>query len=161
MTYPSLASPKSEKPSPLLAEELIRQVSTYSSRIDDQVLVFDSGYWKGDHEMWKSVQKASWEDVVLEETFKKSLQHEYKSFFESEEIYRELGVPWKRGIIFLGVSAGDVTFLCLRLYAHLALQCNPYSTLRPSAPWKWENDHRQGNNEDYQCYEPLCSKFQV
>jgi hypothetical protein len=32
------------------------------------------------------------------------VQHDYRSFFKSEDVYKNLGVPWKRGLIFLGVS---------------------------------------------------------
>jgi hypothetical protein len=45
---------------------------------------------------------------VLSDEFKASLKHEYKSFFASEQVYKDLGVPWKRGIIFLGVSVAVI-----------------------------------------------------
>lgn len=35
---------------------------------------------------------------------KKALKHEYDSFYASEQVYKDLDVPWKRGIIFLGAS---------------------------------------------------------
>lgn len=41
--------------------------------------------------------------MILDANLKTALQKEYKSFFASEETYKELGVPWKRGVIFLGV----------------------------------------------------------
>jgi hypothetical protein len=42
--------------------------------------------------------------VILDEDFKHRLTGDYRSFFKSEKIYKDLGVPWKRGLIFLGVS---------------------------------------------------------
>jgi transitional endoplasmic reticulum ATPase len=43
---------------------------------------------------------------VLEEMLKKAIQNDYRSFFKSEAVYKHLEVPWKRGLIFLGVSGG-------------------------------------------------------
>ena len=48
------------------------------------------------------VQKANWDDVILEESFKKALQKDVYSFFGSESLYKSLGIPWKRGIIMRG-----------------------------------------------------------
>lgn len=48
--------------------------------------------------------QANWEDVILEEEFKDRLQRDYRSFYKSEQVYKDLQVPWKRGLIFLGVS---------------------------------------------------------
>jgi hypothetical protein len=41
--------------------------------------------------------------VILDENLKRGIQRDYQSFFGSEEVYARLGVPWKRGLIFLGV----------------------------------------------------------
>jgi hypothetical protein len=49
-------------------------------------------------------RQASWDDVILDNKFKGKVQHDYRSFFKSEDVYKNLGVPWKRGLIFLGVS---------------------------------------------------------
>lgn len=54
--------------------------------------------------------QASWDDVVLEDKFKKSIQNDYRSFFKSEETYKRLQVPWKRGLIFMGVCIGLLPF---------------------------------------------------
>jgi hypothetical protein len=42
--------------------------------------------------------------VILDEEFKGRLMADYRSFFKSEQIYKDLQVPWKRGLVFLGVS---------------------------------------------------------
>lgn len=52
--------------------------------------------------------QASWDDVILDAKFKGKVQHDYRSFFKSEDVYKNLGVPWKRGLIFLGVSDSTV-----------------------------------------------------
>ena len=61
------------------------------------VLVFDGGYWQASEELWWSVQAANWDDVILDEKMKKNIRGEVDKFFGSEEKYKRLKVPWKRG----------------------------------------------------------------
>lgn len=103
----------------------------------DAILVFDSGYWQVDRKLWDSVQKVSsphsvmsytvpraqlpmslcvhllsqadWKDVILPAPLKSSVRHEYRSFFSSERIYKDLDVAWKRGVIFLGPPGNGKT----------------------------------------------------
>ena len=54
--------------------------------------------------------------MILDQDFKSKLQNDYRSFFKSEKTYKDLAVPWKRGLIFLGVShglSGATIILCL------------------------------------------------
>lgn len=108
---------------------LLLAVSSYTTAIREAVLVFDNSHWQPDHALWLAVQKvsrlgaapssrpkltplisqASWSDVILDDSLKAQLQHEYKSFFASEAIYKSLGVPWKRGVIFLGPPGNGKT----------------------------------------------------
>lgn len=91
------------------AYELIHACSNWASSIHDAVLVFDQSYWQVDYKLYEAIQKASWDDVVLEEKFKKSIQNDYRSFFKSEETYKRLQVPWKRGLIFMGPPGNGKT----------------------------------------------------
>jgi len=70
-------------------------------------------YWIADKRLWREVQKAKWEDVILDENMKKALRSLVGTFFDSmaplnhrceglmltnvkgEDVYRDLGVPWK------------------------------------------------------------------
>jgi hypothetical protein len=45
-------------------------------------------------ELWESVQKASWSDVILDESMKQSLIGDVEGFDE-RDTYREFSVPWK------------------------------------------------------------------
>jgi hypothetical protein len=38
--------------------------------------------------------KADWADIILDSELKTQIQKEYKSFFKSEAIYKDLGVAW-------------------------------------------------------------------
>ena len=42
--------------------------------------------------------------MILSEQLKADIRRDYTSFFQSEAIYKGLQVPWKRGVILLGVG---------------------------------------------------------
>ncbi len=84
-------------------DSLIYEVFRYHNNVPDSVLVFDRGYWQASRELWERVQSSNWDDVILDAGMKKSITGEVNKFFDSEERYKKLKVPWKRGIIFHGV----------------------------------------------------------
>ena len=84
-------------------DSLIYEVFRYQNNIPDTVLIFDQGRWQASRELWERVQSSNWDDVILDTSMKKSITGEVNKFFDSEERYRRLKVPWKRGIIFHGV----------------------------------------------------------
>ncbi|KAL8792193.1 MAG: hypothetical protein Q9195_005215 [Heterodermia aff. obscurata] len=68
---------------------------------DKWVYVYD-GYWFRSKALYEQVKNASWDDVILNEEMKKQITGLMHKFFDSREIYKNLGVPWKRGVIFHG-----------------------------------------------------------
>jgi hypothetical protein len=82
---------------------LIKDVYDWVHRPDDNNLwVFDRGQWYQDEELTKAVDSASWDNLILEESFVKGLRRDTSTFFSSESIYKSLGITWKRGILLLG-----------------------------------------------------------
>ena len=82
---------------------LIKEVYDWMHRPDDNIIwVFDRGQWYQDEELTNAVESASWDSLVLEESFVKGLQRDTATFFTSEKIYKSLGITWKRGILLLG-----------------------------------------------------------
>ena len=75
-------------------------------KLDDRYIYVYDGYWSANRKLWDEVQKASWDDVILDEDMKKTLIDLTQKFFDSKDIYDELGVNWKRGVIFHG-PAGE------------------------------------------------------
>lgn len=88
----------SEEPS----RSLLRAAGAWSYELHEEIWVFNNGFWNKEHGLWVEVQKANWNDVILNESFKKALQKDVYSFFDSEALYKELGIPWKRGLIMFG-----------------------------------------------------------
>ena len=104
-------------PSKEASENLMLAAGHYASELHDEILVFDSGYWQKSHDLWKSVENSTWDDVILDEGMKKAIMGEIHKFFDSKERYARLKVPWKRGIIYYGPPGKSsfqvIVFLCL------------------------------------------------
>ncbi|KAJ7507987.1 P-loop containing nucleoside triphosphate hydrolase protein [Mycena galericulata] len=62
-----------------------------------------------DHSLWEDVQSADWKDVILKDEFKTNLKKDIYGFFKSEAIYKELAIPWKRGLIMWGPPGNGKT----------------------------------------------------
>ena len=77
------------------ARSLILAAGVWGAQLHDEILVYNSGYWRADHGLWLEVQKANWKDVILKEEFKTNLQKDIYGFFDSEELYKSLAIPWK------------------------------------------------------------------
>ncbi|KAF8165526.1 P-loop containing nucleoside triphosphate hydrolase protein [Crassisporium funariophilum] len=88
---------------------LILASGAWSDQLHDEIWVFNQGFWRKDQGLWKEVQKADWKDVILKDAFKKALQKDVYGFFASEAIYKELAIPWKRGIIMHGPPGNGKT----------------------------------------------------
>ncbi|KAF8681620.1 P-loop containing nucleoside triphosphate hydrolase protein [Rhizoctonia solani] len=88
---------------------LLMAAGYQSGQIGNSVLVFNNGFWQNDYDLWEEVQKADWKDVILSPDFKQQIQSDVKNFFASEAVYHDLGVPWKRGTIFLGPPGNGKT----------------------------------------------------
>lgn len=71
--------------------------------------VFDGGFWQKSQELYRSIDKSSWDDVILDPDMKASIRNDVLRFFSSRERYEKLRVPWKRGIIYYGPPGNGKT----------------------------------------------------
>ena len=85
-----------------------------------------------------SIYQASWDEVILSDEFKHRVQNDYRSFFKSEKTYKDLSVPWKRGLIFLGVSATSL---------HILLS---QGLMKPTASWERQDGQSESHHEGCQ-----------
>ncbi|KAL0562813.1 hypothetical protein V5O48_019265, partial [Marasmius crinis-equi] len=88
---------------------LLLSVGNWASKLHNEIWVFDQGYWRKDPNLWYEIQKAEWKDVILKDEFKTSLQKDVYGFFDSEDLYKDLGIPWKRGLIMHGPPGNGKT----------------------------------------------------
>ena len=91
-------------------DSLIATVGKWQKPDDKFVYVFDY-YWTLSRSLYAEVQKARWADVILNDQMKHTITELMTKFFDSEDIYKDLGVPWKRGVIFHGPGMlSDILF---------------------------------------------------
>ena len=109
-------------------DRLIHACGEAQSSLDREILVYD-GYWSKSRALYEEVQKADWRDVILNEDMKTTLMETMERFFDSEEQYRNLGVPWKRGLIFWGPPGNGKTISLKALMKSLSLRKDPIPTL--------------------------------
>lgn len=112
------------------AKDLIAAASGHSADLhEEDVLVFDDGSWKKDTKLWKSVQQANWEDVILDQGLKDGLIRDVEGFFDHRDDYKQFDVPWKRGIILHGLPGNGKTISIKALMHGLATCPDPIPTL--------------------------------
>ncbi|THG98210.1 hypothetical protein EW026_g3932 [Hermanssonia centrifuga] len=88
---------------------LVMASGVWQNDLHEEIYVFDSGYWDKNHKLWVEVQKADWNDVILKDEFKVNLKKDVFGFFDSENMYKKLAIPWKRGIIMYGPPGNGKT----------------------------------------------------
>lgn len=77
-----------------VTDALLRAVGEVQFAVENTILVFDR-YWTRSRALYDQVQKASWDDVILDKKTKKTLTETVVHFFDSRQSYKDLGVPWK------------------------------------------------------------------
>ncbi|MCJ1461434.1 hypothetical protein MMC07_000031 [Pseudocyphellaria aurata] len=78
-----------------VTDALIYAVGSFFAVHDENFIYVYDGFWTANRALWAEVQKASWKDVILNEEMKKTVTELMQKFFESKDIYQDLGVPWK------------------------------------------------------------------
>ena len=93
-SYPDLTINYILTSQPHKVDELVREATLWGIELHDEVWVFDGGYWQKSRELYESVQKSNWEDVILEEGMKKAIIADVDNFFDGKKTYENLKVPW-------------------------------------------------------------------
>ncbi|PCH41484.1 nucleoside triphosphate hydrolase protein [Wolfiporia cocos MD-104 SS10] len=88
---------------------LLMAAGGYKAQLHEEILIFNQGFWQKDHSLWVEVQKANWDDVILKDKFKHDLKKDVFGFFDSEDLYKQLAIPWKRGLIMYGPPGNGKT----------------------------------------------------
>lgn len=89
-------------------DRLIQTVGDWLLSDQEVVWVYDR-YWMQSKPLWQQVQKATWDKVILDAGMKRELTKAANKFFSSKDVYEDLGVPWKRGLLFYGPPGNGKT----------------------------------------------------
>ena len=110
-------------------DALILTAGKWTSQLHDEIFVFDDGHWEKSKELWKSVNGASWSDVILDPEMKKGLIEDVQGFFDNQSLYQQFAVPWKRGVILHGVPGNGKTVSIKALMSSLYTRPNAIPSL--------------------------------
>ena len=92
-----------------IAESFLVAVCAWNVEVRGEVLVFDGGCWKKDRQLFKSIQGATLDNLILRGSLKQDIYDDLVQFFAARETYETYGIPWKRGIIFVGTPGNGKT----------------------------------------------------
>lgn len=110
-------------PTQELAEQFLTAVVRYDLEIHGEVLVFEEGYWSKNEELFETIQHATLDNLVLEGSLKEEITADLEHFLAARETYTHYGVPWKRGIIFIGPPGNGKTHMVKALINRLDHPC--------------------------------------
>jgi len=104
-------------------EAFYAAVQKWNLELRDEVLVFTDGCFAKDQKLFESIKRASFDQLILEGTFKEQIREDFKFFLGSRELYDEANVPWRRGALFIGPPGNGKTLCVKALIRELGLPC--------------------------------------
>src|SRR5947209_10628384 len=105
------------------AKAFLQEVCRWNGEVRGEMLVFDSGCWRKDATLFQSIKGATFNNLVMKGHLKQDIHDDLQQFFASRALYEEYGVPWKRGILFVGPAGNGKTHAVKALINALAQPC--------------------------------------
>jgi ATPase family associated with various cellular activities (AAA) len=119
-------------------ENFLITVCEWNTEIRGEILVFEGGYWYKDEELFKSIQNASFDNLILGGTLKQDIQNDITHFLGAKETYDTYSIPWKRGILFIGSPGNGKTHAVKALINKLQVPCLYVKSLKS----QYDNPHQ-------------------
>jgi AAA+ superfamily predicted ATPase len=120
-----------------IADNFFAAVCEWNSEVKDEILVFEDGYWAKDAELFASIRSASFDNLILDSTLKQDIQNDLAHFFASRQTYEAYGIPWKRGILFIGSPGNGKTHAVKALINKMEMPCLYVKSLKS----QYDNPH--------------------
>jgi SpoVK/Ycf46/Vps4 family AAA+-type ATPase len=104
-------------------EAFYAAVQRWNHELRDEVLVFADGCFSKDQKLFEAIKRASFDQLILEGSFKEQIREDFRFFLESRELYEEANVPWRRGALLIGPPGNGKTLCVKALIRDLGLPC--------------------------------------
>jgi len=95
---------------------LASDLNRFQPSPEGSILIYQGG-WEYNHELLNDISGHTWDDLILPDQLKTEIKTNVERFFTDQgRVYTRLGIPYKRGFLFVG-EPGSGKSLCGRIIA--------------------------------------------
>lgn len=124
-----------------VGKDFINEVCRWNAELRGEVLVFAGGCWRKDARLFRAIQGASFDNLILRGNLKQQIREDLEQFFAMRQTYEEYGIPWKRGVLFVGPPGNGKTHTVKALINALKLPCLYVKSFRAEHMTEEDNIH--------------------
>jgi SpoVK/Ycf46/Vps4 family AAA+-type ATPase len=86
-----------------------RRVCESGDSVNGRILIFNNGHFHVDEALYEELKKCSRADLTYSDHLSQAIEENVFGFFKSKDVYDQYGVPWKRGVLFIGPPGNGKT----------------------------------------------------